>query len=323
MSSLSYLRSIPTAALLFVGCAHGSTATVTTTSASTQATQPLSTERPNTDHAHALVIQAASCWLGGLWSDALGEVGDARDAGIARRCHALLETAGEPESAYYPLRALDPATTRRLAARAGGLGALLQSVADASRENMHARRAADQVKEAYESSTADERRANKIAAAPALRSSRSLHALLSYGGPYATDARTVGLLLAVDRMEIARGLPKHLKIYAVEGALSDVFGEQAPLLSGVPEQPIPTGTWLAYLTRVARAAGHPVPADARNPSNREPLAWNGVLQGLADRLRELHPDPALDHVAQNVVARIDRQATTLRRAFDSHTPENR
>jgi hypothetical protein len=341
MLSRAPLLAVFSVALLMVGgCAHSSrsTSTTTTTSASMMS-RPPPAEPPATGDAHALVLQAASCWLGGLWSDALGEVDAARDAGIRDRCLAVVQAVSDPATvSYYPLRAVDAGAVAHLAKHVHDLAArdehdaphakelasLLTTVADASRDSVRARRAADDVKAAYDSPlSADDRRAAKVAAAPHLQAAPGLHELLMYRGPYEADARTIGLLFVVDRMEIARGLPKHLKIYTVEGALSDVFGVSAPQLSKDVAAPIPTGTWLEYLTRVAAVAGHPVPEDARDPQNREPFAWSGTLEGLADRLRELHADPRLDRVAQAVVRRLDHEATGVRRAFDALPPAAR
>ena len=296
-------------------------------------------EPPATGRAHALVVQATSCWLGGLWSDAISEDEGARAAGIRDRCLAVVQDVGDPAVvSYFPLRAVDAGTVEGLAEHlravatqdehdaphADELVTLLKRIADASRDSVRARRAADEVKAGYDSSlSADERRAAKLAAAPRLRASHALHALLAYRGPYEADARAIGLLMVVDRMEIARGLPKHLKFYAVERALSDVFGVSAPRLSKNAPAPIPTGTWLAYLTKVAEAAGHPVPPEVRDPQNREPFAWIGTLEGLADRLRDLHPDPAIDHVTQRVIRRLDHEAIGVRAAVETLPPEAR
>lgn len=323
--------------LALSACAQRSAPATTITSASTSPSATATAHEAG--RAHALVIQATSCWLGGLWSDAVGEDHGARDGAIQLRCAQVLQAVGEsPENAYYPLRALDPAMVEKIAVQVGRtaredagdrphateLVAFFREVASASRETVLARRAADSVKQAYESSSStDERRADKIAAAPELRSSTALRALLQDAGPYAHEARVIGVLHAIDRMEIARGLPKHLKIYCVEGAGLELFGVTAPQFSSDAAAPIPTGTWLAYLSSIASAAGHPVPADARDPQNREPLAWNGVLEGLADQLRDVRTDTALDAVARNVVARLDRQANAERAAFDAHPPAAR
>ncbi|MBX3206210.1 MAG: hypothetical protein KF764_14155 [Labilithrix sp.] len=339
MISRPCLLAVLGVALLVGACADRSRPPSPPTSRATTTSASMPVDPAATGRAHALVIQATSCWLGGLWSDALGEREDARTAGIIKRCLEVVQAVGDTSRvSYYPLRALDAETVGHIAEHvravaatdendaphAAELASLLTRIADASRESMHARRAADELKAGYDSSlSVEDRRAAKLAAAPPLRASRGLAELLAYRGPYEADARSIGLLMVVDRMEIARGLPKHLKIYAVEGAFSDVFGVSAPPLSEDAAQPIPTGTWLAYLTRVAGAAGHPVPPEARNPQNREPFAWSGALEGLADRLRGLHADPALERVADAVTRRLDHEAKGVRAAFDALAPEMR
>ncbi len=310
--------------------------------------------------AHDVVIEATSCWMGGLWSDALDEEGAARDAGINRRCDALLRNVdvastahargiaermppSTPEQAYYPMRAVEPYVVDAIAssvrARAHGdpwrasdtdrLVTLLRAVANAARENVHARRAADRVKEdARESPSAETREDDKRAAGATLQEGDGLRALfVADVGPYAADARAIGLLMALDRMEIARGLPKHLKVYAVGVAFREVFGVAPPPVPDDPPTPVRSGTWLAYLTEVAAAAGHPVPADARDPQNREPLAWTGTLEGFADRLRvdAARSDAAtpLATVERAIVARLDQQCRNERSIYEAHAPPYR
>lgn len=300
--------------------------------------------------AHDLVTQATSCWLGGLWSDALGEKDAARIAGIERRCEALLDAVGPvhvpgghpPREGYFTLRAIEPGmvevVARRVEALAAGnaadaphsgeLVALLRGIADVARENADARRAADVVKEDVAlRAPALVGAADRAAAAAKLQSGSALDALFHLdAGPFTGEARTVALLGALDRMEIARGLPKHLKVYAVRTAYVDVFGVSAPLLSSDAAAPIPSGTWLAYLTQVAAAAGHPVPDDARSPQNREPLAWQGVLAGFADKLRA---DEArggaspLVAVERAVIGRLDQEFKDGLTVYQAHKPEDR
>jgi hypothetical protein len=256
--------------------------------------------------------------MGGIWGDARGEDGTARTAGIERRCNALLRevdlTKGEreraradhvpppaPEEAYYPLRAVAPHIVNgiadEVASRAAhdpveapdaeNLVTLLRAVDAGTRETIQARRAADVVKADVVDQTAKPSyAADKAKAAGELQAHAGLDGLMTIDfGRYTEEARAIALLTALDRLEIARGLPKHLKIYAVGGAFEAIFQVPAPNVSPVAQAPIPSGTWLAYLTEVAAAAGHPVPADAHDPQNREALAWDGVLGGFADRLR--------------------------------------
>jgi len=309
---------------------------------------------------YALVLQAASCWMGGLWSDALGESGDARQAGIDRRCNALLRdidiTAGEraralvdrvpppePEEAYYPLRAVEPHIVDAIAQKveeratrdpaegphARELVVVLRAVAAATRETIRARRVADVVKDdARAQPDVAERNADKSSAVANLQHGEGLDAIFHLeAGPYTDFARSIGVLSALDRMQIARGLPKHLKIYAVRAALADAFGVAAPAVPDDAAKPIPTGTWLAYLTQVAGAANHPIPGDAHDPQNREPLAWTGVLEGFADRLRadafHFPAGTALGDVERATALRLDEEYRSEREAYEAHAAKDR
>ncbi len=247
-----------------------------------------------------------------MWADALGEQGDDRQAGIDRRCSSLLDEVGEaPFQTYASLRAVDARVVVRLEAQLRTRGSsafvpLLDAVANAARENLRARRAADAVKGGYAGGEDAEaqRAADKATAAAPLRESEALRALLAYHGPAAEDARAIALVFALDRMEIARGLPKHLKVYAVEGAFYYVFGVAPPKGSAQAAAPIPTGTWRTYLERVATAAGHPVPASATDVFDRETYAWTGVLSGFADRLAKTHPAEPISDVSRRIDERI-------------------
>jgi hypothetical protein len=205
---------------------------------------------------------------------------------------------------------------------------LLRAVADAARETIDARRAADVVKDdGLGQKSIPVRNADKIAAAAKVQRSAGLHGLLHLdAGPYTAESRSLGTMFALDRMEIARGLPKHLKIDAAAVAFADVFGVAAPPLSGDAAAPIRTGTWLAYLSDVASAAGHPVPTDAHNLGNREPLAWSGVLEGFADKVRTdaaRVPATPLNEVERRVVARLDTEYRNDRQAFAALSPADR
>ena len=285
--------------------------------------------------AFALTMQATSCWTGGLWSDALGEKGDARLAGIEARCRAVLrQEGGSTIGAYAPLRAIDRTVVDELAASVGeiasedpadapharALVAFLRAVADATRETLVARRAADQVKADRDAEPSKANRvADKNAAAPLLKEASALHALLEFDGPYSGEAHTLGLLEAIDRVEIARGLPKHLKIYAVQGAFADVFNVWPPATPDDAATPLRTGTWLLYLRTTAAAAGHATPAGEEDPQRLEPLAYNGVLEGFADRLRAppVASGSPLGDVARAVAARLDEQFRNERAAYDA------
>ena len=332
------------AASLLAGC---------TSAAPRQADVPLAAMGPKplpgaqTDgEAERAVMGATACWMGGLWSDALGEkdaATDARTAGIERRCTAVLAHlygAVDPMQ-YRQLRAVEPRVVDDLAARvqaiasngrvdahhAADLVKLLRGVAGAQRENVIARAAADDVKrDAPGASTPAERVTDKEYAADALRRTAGIEALLALdAGDLTHEAHAIGLLAALDRMEIARKLPMHLKVYAVGGAFVPVFGVRPPVVPADPAAPLRNGTWLGYLSDVAGAAGHAVPEAATMPLDRETLAWGGVLQAFADRLRaetaDVSPRTPLPMVLGNVADRLDRENHTLRALFAAERRE--
>jgi hypothetical protein len=277
--------------------------------------------------AERLAVAAASCWYGGLWADALGESGDARTKGIQDRCDdVLVRVYGSVDRIHYEqLRGLEPRAVsdvvNRVTAIAAGdhldaprgraLGELVRAVADAQRENVVARAAADDVKKSEQGpSTASERAEDKIEAAKALRRTKAIEALLTRDfGELSHEARAFGLLSALDRVTMARGLPKHLKVYAVSGPFVRLFGVTPVEVPDDATKPIKTGTWPAYLIDVSTAGGHPLPADATIPIDRETQAWVGVLEGFADKMRPeakaVSPRTPLRGVLENVIARLD------------------
>jgi hypothetical protein len=112
-------------------------------------------------------------------------------------------------------------------------------------------------------------------------------------------------------MELSRGLPRHLKVYAVADAHQLVFGVTPPSVPEDVTAKLKPGTWLGYLTDVARAAGHAVPDKATTPREREPWAWGGVLAGFADKLRadasRLEKGSSMARAASSIVARLDAE----------------
>ena len=61
-----------------------------------------------------------------------------------------------------------------------------------------------------------------------MRDIRMLQALLAFNQlDLAHDAHALGMLAALDRMEMTIGLPRHLKIYAVGGINQVLFGAAA------------------------------------------------------------------------------------------------
>jgi len=246
---------------------------------------------------------------------------------------------------YEQLRAVEPRMVDELALRvqtvasadrvdrahAEGLVHLLRAVADAERENVLARKAADEVKQdewKVNPSPAHERVEDKTLAAQALQRTTAIDALLSRDdGDLAPTAHAIGLLCALDRLEIARGLPKHLKLIAVGGPFVRVFGVAPPEVPADPTQPIRSGTWPGYLVDVAAASGHAVPAQATEPIDRESLAWGGVLQAFADKLRADVPGVSkrtpLSDVLSRVAVRLDEEHRTLVALFQAQQSAGR
>jgi hypothetical protein len=335
------------AALAVAGCAA---------SEPRQADVPVSATGPSpltgmsTDgEAERLVVKAASCWMGGLWSDALGEpdttstglagAEDARAAAIRQRCADVITQVYGVEDAmrYKQLRAVEPRLVDDLVARirtiamndradrsqAEALVTLLRSVADAARENVMARGAADDVKRDYRTvSSPDERATDKVYAARALTRVTGIERLLSLDdGGLTHEARALGLLCALDRLEIARGLPKHLKVLAVGGPFAAMFGVAPPPVPDDPAAPIKSGAWPGYLAAVADAAGHAIPAATSEPIDRETLAWGGVLQAFADRLRveagAVSPHTTLPRVLDRVAYRLENENRMTRALIGS------
>ena len=264
-----------------------------------------------------------------MWADALGEAYDSRNQGIDERCNEVVHAVDAGPDFQRPLRAVDETAARRVerevraravrdradAPHADELVLLSTRIANAMRETQRARLAADVVKDdAAEHPAPPSYSADKNAAADALTHAGAMRALLEDRGPYASDARAIGVLVALDRMEIARKLPKHLKLLVAGPAFASVFGVAPPGLSGPPADRATAGTWLAYLTAVAAAANHPVPGDLEALPDRETYAWSGVLGGFADELRK---EPAyadtrsrLGDVVRAIVARLEDELAT-------------
>jgi hypothetical protein len=249
--------------------------------------------------------------MDGLWSDALSERAAEREAATHRRCADLLQRIDRPAEDEGALRALSAplveAVERQLwrtslddkddAGHGRELVTLLDGVAGASREMLAVHRVVDTVKAAPRA--AQERREEMAGIAQQLRDAAALRSLLRVGGPFASEARTLGLVFALDRMDLAGELPIHLKLDVTSGVFLEVFRVSAPKASGAPRD-----TWLAYLSDVAAGAGHPVPAQT-SAATREAEAWDSVLQGFADRLRAGAGVGPLANVARGVADRID------------------
>jgi hypothetical protein len=291
------------------------------TSASTAAPAP----PPRAEAGHNLAVMAAACWFGGVWGDAEGDSPETRAKTSEARCHDVVRRVyGHDDTARYEqLRSLEGDVVADIAGmvetlaredsddapRSQALAHLVAAVAAAQREGMFARRAALRVGRDMDHEP-DKLSADEAAAVAPLRDTRLLQTLLSFNeADLAHDAHALGMLAALDRMEISRGLPRHMKIYAVGGINQALFGAPPPAVPDDTSKPLKRGMWLVYLTDVAKAAGHPVPDAAKTPKQREPLAWTGVLEGYSDKLKtdidQLVHDTRLHHVISVVIQRLD------------------
>jgi hypothetical protein len=138
-------------------------------------------------------------------------------------------------------------------------------------------------------------------------------ALLTLGGPLAADAHAIGLLFTVDRVRPANALPKQLRFLVVEHFFQVLFGAPRPHID--PDAPAAARAWTDYLTEVARRAGHrPTLLGEADQSTRRALAWAGILEALAERLRrdERGLSPAarseLGPVVRTVAAGLKRES---------------
>jgi hypothetical protein len=299
--------------------------------ASPSASAPDRAESPSGKHerAHELVIAAVACWSGGLWSDAEGVAREKRAADAERRCHEFVTRVyGTDDSVRYErIRGLErvelaevkarilavAANDSESATRREHLGHFFDAVAEAEREALLLRRAGERVKKDITGDrlqtklTTDQR-----AAVAPLREARAFRALLHGDfGEFTGEARAIAILNAMARMETARGLTKHLKVIALDAPFAALFAVVAPSVPDNVLEPMKAGTWLAYITSVATAAGHPVPARVAALPDRERLAWGGALAGLADQLRADGADIGygtdLKRIVGEVVERIDTE----------------
>ena len=219
------------------------------------------------------------------------------------------------------IRATDPSPTRDRTV------ALFRDVAATMHEGMLARRSSDRVKVDYDADAVEAKLTDdERTAAKALSQHAALDRLLITADPTATDRRVLGLLAAMDRMEMARGLPKQLKFYALGHVLTIVFDVAAPPSDALkPTATPPAGTWLAYLSGVASRAGYPSSdSPALTHKMRETLAWTGVGHGFADRLRRqvtALPNaavPELSRIATEVAKRLETERATAETMSKAH-----
>jgi hypothetical protein len=315
------MLSMLAAATAFGGCAHAPPA-------ATGAPSALPAE---TADGYQLAMTTFECWLGPVWDDALGAPPEARAELAKEDCNQVAAAVwGDTERTHIErLRAQEQVAVEDAALKVRALAGkmsdgdrralvqLFKAVAAAQHENMWARRGADRIK----IDLADDERprerltADEHAVIAALDAKDALAVLWHIEGPFAADARTLALMVAMDRMQAARGLPKHMKVYAVRGAFELFFNLGAPAMAADPMTPLEPGAWLDYLTRAAAAAGHAA-VGGTTPRERNQLAWGSVLEGFADRLRPELPrvSARLRPVVRGVVARLDAEYVADRNA---------
>jgi len=311
----------------------------TPASAATPPAEPVGPEAAGA--AHRLVIAAAACWFGGAWADALGEQGATKEKGIEARCHDLerrIWGGAEDKTHYEQLRALErnavadvlakvdeTARNERVDGPTGdALILLVSALADDEKESMLARRAGDRVKRDLDREP-ERLSADEIDSVVPLRAHEKLEALLKMrAGGLTQEAHALALLSVLDRVELARGLPKHLKLYAVADEFHLLFGVDVPDVPRDATTKLVPGTWLKFLSETAAAAGYPVGEKASMPREKDALAWAGMLHGLGDRLKidedAIAPNTDLSHVVTVARHRLEAEYNAQKAAEQTLHP---
>ena len=269
------------------------------------ATPPATSEKTK-DEAHRLVIAATGCWFGGLWSDAEGDQGtEEKRAATEARCRDVAKRAygSDDKTRVEQLRALDVKAVADLASKVEVLAAtdsvdaahkdnlvkLTSAIADAQRELMHARRAAERVRHDEDVKDHDKLSKDETDAVAPMRAHAAMESLLKLDvGDLTKEAHAIGVLCVMDRVNMARGLPRHLKMYAWGDALQLLFGVPLPSMPDDVTKRVAPTQLLAYMTDVAKAASHPVPdkiASGKDAKAKYSLAYAGMLEGISDRLK--------------------------------------
>ncbi len=286
------------------------------------------------EEAHRLVMASVACWLGEVWSDAPAASEQARSDAAEQRCQQLVVRVhgSSDQAADERLRAIDPSEVSQLkdklialaqddsvdSDREQELCSFLNAAAEVERETIAVRQLGKRLKGDTEGGKGRFRlTADEVAAMVPLTEGKAFDALLTADvGELTAEARAVALLCAMDRTETARGLTRPLNMYAVEGPYSALFHVPAPDVPRDETEPLTRGTWLAYLSSVAFAAGHPVPDWTKSVQDRQLLAWGAVYDGLAHKLRD-----EIDHLSDATDLKRVAQAGVLRLAAEHHALE--
>ncbi len=308
--------------LLLAACAHQGPA-------APGVTAPL-----GSNGAYNLTYEAIACWIGPVWGDALGEPVEQRKLNAENRCLGAVRRVwtNDDKGHVERLRALEVTAVAELLARVDELGkgtlsdkerrdlvSLVREVAGAQRDNLWARRAADRIRidesrqKPHTRITDDER-----AALDPLLKAASLRALYELdAGRYTADAHTLAILSAMDRLNVAGGLPRHVEIYAAEPVFTLLFHVPTLELESNPAIEIPPHVWIDYLVKAAANAGHPVPSIAAQTADRDLIGWAGMLDGISDQLAE-NSAQLSDHlkpVAAGTIRRLQAEAIADRNRF--------
>lgn len=347
---MSRLATILAGAAFTLSACGGNPPTATTTMPATPATS--ATVDPNagtgmptartSEEAHKFVMLATACWFGGLWADAEGETGEVKKAAIESRCTDVAKRVwgADDKTHVEQLRAYEAkaigdvaATVEKIAIgdnvdnpRKDNLVKLTMAIADAQRELMYARRAGDKVKRDEETKDRDKLTKDEQEAVPAMRAHAAMDALFKIDvGDLTKEAHALGILCAMDRVNISRGLPRHLKIYTVGDAFKTLFNIDVPAtVADDVTKPLKQGLWVGYLADVAKAAGHAVPdKQMKDPKDKYALAWAGVLQGISDKLAAegdgISPNTELQKVVLVVKNRLEAE---FRAEYEAHPGKN-
>jgi hypothetical protein len=263
---------------------------------------------------------AIACWVGPPWAEALGALGEERGLLTARRCrrvaHEALGVAENDEQALRAMGEVDARTSEAVAAAIASKAppsdprpGLVRAVAEACREGREMRRAAQalRAKGAKLDAGAEE----------ALRDERALTRLGRLElGARTPAVRLVALVLAADRVEVARDLPPRARLLATAPALSLVFGVAAPAASADGADAKVEETYVALLEEAARRGGQslapkpgdPLPARARTAGLALAVAFADRFDALVPKLPEREPS----RVARGYALRV-RQALEAER----------
>jgi hypothetical protein len=277
--------------------------------------------------AHALLVDTAACWLGGIWGDVQAETPTEREQASQRRCDVVITSVfGKSDrTRWLQLRAFDPETVGAVrsalertalhdpadAPHARELVGVFNALAAAEEETTHARRATHRVLRDLDHER-EKLDAEETAALPQLEAFAGFASLYRMdAGDLRAERHALALFVLLDRMRIAQELPVHLKPYVVALPLKEVFSAPMPDLPYDASKPLGHGAWLRYLENTAIQAQHGIPDWTRPPQVRHEQAVAGILAGIADQLRAdestlVTTDPPLARVVDLTIRALEQ-----------------